>query len=150
MTRAARTALAIAATALLLVSIPAAAGATSWGVLSVYEYHTLRGQAHGNANISSGTRAANTSIYNGTPAAGTRVETQYWFWKLATSGQYKYMLSIRLDTPTWNSFSYKTYTVSQALSSSASKVRMSPRICVPKPWGTPVPCSPLAYVALAY
>jgi hypothetical protein len=150
MQRRSQLALATAATALALVMIPVAASATSWGILNVYEYNTLRGQAHGSAVISGGTRAVNSSVYSGTPAAGTRVETQYEWFKLSASGQYTWLPGARKDTPTWNSTVSTSASVSSILDPAASKVRMVSRICVPKPWGTPVPCSVSAYVSHDY
>ena len=141
--------------AVALVSAPAAANAASksWSGLKVYDGGTLRGMASGTASTTS-VHLKNTSKYSGTAYEPARVETSWYFREEVKDPDGSYHTSWeyegRGDTPNAASTSTRSATVQIALVNDATEGRAEPRICVPKPWGVPVPCSATAILTLAY
>jgi hypothetical protein len=138
-----------------LVSVPTAADAAgkSWGELNVSDGGTLRGQAKGTASATT-VHLKNASVYSGTAYEPSRVETSWYFHEEEQDPDGSYHTSWeyegRGDTPNAASTKDHSATVEIALRNDATEGRAEPRICLPKPWGTPVPCSSTAILTLSY
>jgi hypothetical protein len=133
-----------------LCSAPAIANAASWGPLKVSDGGTIRGIATGTATATT-VHLKNVSTYAGTVYEGSRVETSWYFYdynQVDKLNEWTYY--DRSNTPTNNSLSAVTATNTYPLDPADSKGRAEPRICIPKPWGTPVPCSSFAIITLSY
>jgi len=141
--------------ALGIVSAPSAANAASknWSGLTVSDGGTLRGIANGTASTTS-VHLKNLSYYAGTAAEPSRVETSWYFHEELQDADGTYHTSWtyegRGDTPQAHTTAVHTATVQIALRNDASSGRAEPRICLPKPWGVPVPCSATAILTLSY
>jgi hypothetical protein len=141
--------------AVALVSVPTAADAAGklWGSLSVSDGGAVRGKASGTASTTT-VHLKNTSIYTGNATEPTRVETSWYFHEDVQDPDGSYHTSWeyegRGDTPNAGSSSVHSSSVQTALLNDATQGRAEPRICVPKPWGVPVPCSATAILTLSY
>lgn len=140
---------------MIALMVPTPANAVAWGTLTVSDGATYRGLASGNSSIVEATYARNSGVLSGTKAVGTRVETSYSFYYKGSSSTSSdpaatWHASGRLDSRTVNSLTNVKFSVQKPLHVSADRVRMSPRLCIPRPWGTPVRCSPSAVLTHSY
>ncbi|HEY4269355.1 MAG TPA: hypothetical protein VGM94_14325 [Galbitalea sp.] len=141
--------------ALALASFPQAANAASkkWGVLKISVGGTYRGFADGTASTTT-VNLKNTSRYSGTAYMPSRVETEWYFHDEVQDPDGVYHTSWtyhdRGDTPVAKSMATHIATVQIKLRNDASSARAEPRICLPKPWGVPVPCSGTSILTMSY